>query len=113
MIEQYSFGTIVINSYRYSSDLILFGDTVRDNWWRKSGHELCVADIQLAIEQFNPTVVVVGTGKFGLMKVLEETESFLQSRQIRLIAQKTGQAWETYNKLIASDKVLGAFHLTC
>lgn len=113
MIEHYSFGTMVINGTRYNSDVILFGDTVDDNWWRNAGHELCVADIEQAIEKFNPTVVIVGTGKLGLMKVLPETETYLQSRQIRLVVQKTGQAWKTYNKFSGSDKVLGAFHLTC
>lgn len=113
MIEHYSFGNIVINGNRYNSDVILFGDTVKDDWWRNVGHELCVADIKPAIELFNPTAVVIGTGKFGIMKVLSETKSFLQARQIRLIAQKTGQAYETYNELIDTDKVLGLFHLTC
>jgi len=113
MIEHYSFGNMVINGNRYESDLILFKNTVKDNWWRKNGHELCVADIQSAIEQFNPAVVVVGTGKFGLMKVLKETESFLQASQVRLSAQKTGQAYQTYNELIDTGNVLGLFHLTC
>ena len=113
MIKHYSFGTIVISSNRYSSDVILFGDIVRDNWWRNTGHELCVADIQPAIEEFNPAVVVVGTGKFGLMKILKETESFLKDHQIRLIAQKTKIACKFYNELLATEKVLGLFHLTC
>jgi hypothetical protein len=113
MIEQYTFGKIVINGKTYHSDIIIFGDTVRDDWWRRKGHELCVADIEKAIEEFRPTVMVVGTGKFGLMKVLPETDSFLQSRQMRLIANKTEKAWETYNSLLNSEKVLGAFHLTC
>ena len=113
MIEHYSFGNMIVNGNRYNSDLILYGDTVKDNWWRKEGHELCVADIQEAIEQFTPSVIVVGTGKFGLMKVLKETESFLQAHQIRLIAQKTDQACKNYNELMDTDKVLGLFHLTC
>lgn len=113
MVEHYSFGTMVIDGNRYDNDVILFEDTVKDNWWRNEGHELCVADIDPAVEEFNPEIVVVGTGKFGMMKVLPETETFLLSRQIRLIVQKTSQACETYNKLIGSERVLGAFHLTC
>jgi len=113
MIEHYSFGAMVVNGNRYNSDVILFGDTVKDNWWRNEGHELCVADIDQAVEEFIPQVVVVGTGKFGRMKILPETEVFLQSRQIRLITQKTSPACEIYNKLLNSERVLGAFHLTC
>ena len=113
MIEHYSFGNMVINGNRYDSDLILFENTVKDNWWRNAGHELCVADIKEAIEEFNPTVVVVGNGKFGLMKILKETESFLQACHVRLIAHKTDQAFKNYNELIDTEKVLGLFHLTC
>lgn len=113
MIEDYHFGKITIINIVYIHDVIVFENTIIDNWWRKKGHELCVADIQQVIDEFNPTVIVVGTGKFGLMKVLPETESFLQSRQIRLIAQKTGEACETYNRLAGSENILGAFHLTC
>ena len=113
MIDHYQFGKIIINGKSYSSDVIVFGDIVRDEWWRNQGHELCISDIKDAIDEFDPTVVVVGTGKFGMMKILPETESFLESRSIRLIAQKTGKAWKTFNSLANSEKVLGAFHLTC
>lgn len=113
MIEEYTFGKIVIKGKAFSNDIIIFGDTVQDNWWRNKGHELCVSDIEQAIDKFNPTVIVVGTGKFGMMKVLPETESFLQARHIQLITQKTGQACETYNRMEDSERILGAFHLTC
>jgi len=113
MIDNYQFGKIVVNGASYENDIILFGDIVQATWWRKNGHELCVADIQKSLDQFRPTVIVVGTGKFGMMKVLPETEAFLQSRQIRFIIQKTGEAIGTYNSLMNSENVLGAFHLTC
>ncbi len=113
MIEQYRFGIIVINGTSYHHDVILFQDQVIDNWWRATGHELCIADIEPAVAQFNPEVVVVGTGKFGLMKILAETDKWFQSRQIQLIAQKTTQACQTFNKLSGERSVMGAFHLTC
>lgn len=113
MIDHFSFGKIVINGNRYDSDLIVFGDVVKPDWWRIKGHELAVADLDAVIAEFNPAIVVVGTGKFGRMKILPETELLLSSRAIRLIAQKTGQACETYNQLFQSERVLGAFHLTC
>ncbi|MDZ7332973.1 MAG: Mth938-like domain-containing protein [candidate division KSB1 bacterium] len=113
MIEQYRFGLIVINGTQYHHDVIVFRDQVIHDWWRASGHELCIADIQRSVDQFQPEIVVVGTGKFGLMKVLPETEKWLNSRQIELIAQKTPQACQTFDKLLESRSVMGAFHLTC
>lgn len=113
MIEEYRFGLIVINGKRYHQDVIVFRDQVIGDWWRATGHELCIADIQTSVDQFQPEIVVVGTGKFGLMKVLPETEKWLRSRQIELITQKTAQACQTFDQLSESRSVMGAFHLTC
>ena len=113
MIESYSFGKMIIDGIGYSSDLMVFGDTVRTDWRRKKGHELCVSDISAAINEFNPDAIVVGTGKFGVMKLLPETFNFLNSLPAQLIVEKTGLAWHSYNRLSASQRVLGAFHLTC
>jgi hypothetical protein len=60
-----------------------------------------------------PEVLVVGTGCYGLMKVLPETESRLRTEGIRLVAEKNGKAYMTYNDLPRSGRVVGAFHLTC
>jgi len=113
MIEQYGFGKIIIKGKTYKSDIIIFGDIVQENWWRNKGHELCVSDIQTTIKKFNPTVLVVGTGKFGMVKILPETISYLESLQIQLITQKTQQACKTYNQILNSELTMGAFHLTC
>ena len=113
MIESYRFGKMIISGNSLASDVIIFGETVKANWWRQKGHELSIPDISDAIDEFKPQVIVVGTGKFGMMKVLPETQRFLDSLQIQLIVEKTGQAWQTFNRFAGSEKVLGAFHLTC
>ena len=113
MIEEYQFGKIIVSGKAYTSDIIIFGDIVLDNWWRNKGHELCISDIKDAVDEFNPKILIVGTGKLGIMKVLPETISFLEYRSIQLITQKTGKAWKTFNELTTSEKVMGAFHLTC
>jgi len=113
VIEKYSFGKITINGKIFSKDILLFADQVQDDWWRKDGHKLHIDDLSSAIDQFKPTVVVVGTGKFGLMKVLPETISFLETLHIRLIAEKTPQACKIFNQLSKTEQPMGAFHLTC
>ena len=113
MIDSYSFGKIIINGDEFSSDVLIFKNFIKHNWWRKKGHELCIEDIKKAVEEFNPTIAIVGTGKFGLMKILPETEEYLRSTNTKLIVQKTNIAFTTYNDLFRSEKVLGAFHLTC
>jgi len=113
MIESYRFGNIVINGVSYSSDIIITGEKVKDKWWRKVGHRLCVEDIEEVIEQEKPDVVVIGTGKYGLMKVQKNTEEFLRKLGIKIHSGKTDDAVRTYNEISIKEKVVGFFHLTC
>lgn len=111
-IQNYRFGSIIIDGQRYSSDVIIYPDRVDDRWWRKEGHLLQVEDLEEVI-QARPEVLVVGTGNPGLMEVLPETQEYLQAQGIELIVQPTDQAWQTYNRLSSSRRVVAAFHLTC
>lgn len=112
MIDSYDFGRIVINGRRYTTDLIVFPDRVKDGWWRKEGHTLHIEDLGEAVRD-NPKVVVVGTGYSGLMKVPAETKGYVKSKGIELIAQRTAEACKTFNRLVKSKKVVAALHLTC
>ena len=111
-VDSYKFGEIVIDSKHYSSDVIIFPDRVRDNWWRKTGHQLCLEDIAEAITQ-NPEVLVVGTGASGLMKVLPEVEEAIDARGTKLIVETTDKACNTYNQLCHSQRVVATLHITC
>jgi len=113
MIEEYDFGRIVINGKRYMSDVIVFPDRVRANWWRREGHRLHIEDLDEVIRE-KPEVLVVGTGYSGLMEVPSETRKHLQNLGIQLIIQKTREACETYNQLLKSGRrAAAALHLTC
>ncbi len=112
IIDSYQFGQVVVKGKKYTSDVIIFPDRVSDNWWRKTGHELCLEDIAEVITE-NPEVLVVGSGDSGLMKVLPEVEQAAQARGIKLIVETTDKACNTYNRLSHSQRVLAAFHITC
>lgn len=112
MIDSYSFGKIVIDGKTYTSDVILYPGKVDESWWRKDGHLLQKEDLMDVI-QYNPEVLIVGTGAYGLMKVPDETKQFLEAKEIELIAEETGKAYKTYNELKEKRKVIAAFHLTC
>jgi len=112
IIDSYQFGLIVVNGKKYTSDVIIFSDRVRDNWWRKTGHELCLKDIAEVITE-NPEVLVVGTGASGLMKVLPEAQQAVEAQGIKLIVEATDTACHTYNHICHSQRAIAALHITC
>lgn len=112
MIDSYSFGNITINGKSFISDVIIFPDHVKSNWWRREGHQLCVEDIKEVIEE-RPKILVVGTGRSGAMRILPETRNHLKSNDIELIEEKTDKACKIFNQISSSGKVIAALHLTC
>ena len=112
MIESYDFGRIVVDGREFGSDVVIFPDRIDGNWWRKEGHTLSVDDVKEIVEA-KPEVLVVGTGYSGLMKIHPQTEQYLRSSGIELIAAETEKACRTYNDLFKSRRVVAALHLTC
>jgi hypothetical protein len=111
-IEDYEFGRIVIDGQVYTDDIIIIGDTIYSNWWRKKGHELQSEDISRIIEA-EPGVLVVGNGYYGRMTVRESAGEAVERIGCELIVKKTGDATQTYNELDDKDGVAAAFHLSC
>ena len=112
-IESYKFGTIIIDGREYHKDLIVSLTGVKENWWRQAGHKLAVEDIRQVVEEQKPDVLIVGQGKFGMMKILPETKDYLKNQVIQFIAESTPQAVETFNRMADKENVIAAFHLTC
>ena len=113
LIEAYDFGRIVIDGTIYTNDLLIPGQRIKENWWRKEGHVLHTSDIKDAVEEFAPEVVIIGTGYTGMMKVPSETRLYIQNKGIELLVQKTKKACELVNTLSKSKRVLAGLHLTC
>jgi len=111
-IESYTFGRITIEGQAYTSDVLIYPHYVEAHWWRKEGHRLQPVDLEEVVRE-KPEVLVVGTGYFSHMKVPPETSDYLQSQGIEVIAQRTQEASQTYNRLSRGRKVVAALHLTC
>jgi hypothetical protein len=112
-IDSYQFGRIVINGVSYDSDCLIVGETVRSNWWRKQGHSLSVKDLKDVIAA-KPSMLVVGCGASGLMKVPEQTRQLLLEKDIQLEVLDTGDAVKRFNELSTQGAgVAAALHLTC
>ena len=112
MIDSYRFGQVVVNGKRYTSDVVIFPDRVKENWRRKTSHQLHLDELSEAIAD-KPEVLIVGTGAAGMVKVLPEVAQGLEAQGIKLIAKPTEEACTTYNQLGHFKKVVAALHLTC
>lgn len=112
MIDRYQFGMMVVDGKKYTADLIILPERIISSWWRKEGHSLCLEDLAVVINE-NIDVLVVGTGFMGLMKVRPEVWRAFQTKGTILLAEKTSQAVETFNRLALQKRAAGAFHLTC
>lgn len=109
-IDPYDFGRIVVDGKTYTSDVIIFPDRVKDNWWRKEGHALHIEDIESVIGE-KPEVLIVGTGNYELLEVLPEAKKYIESKGIELIVEPTDKACEIYNEISEDKKAVAAFTL--
>ncbi len=113
MIETCSFGIIVVEGKKYTSDLIIYPDgRVEDGWRRKRGHNLLSNDIKKLIESY-PEVIIAGTGVNGLMKPDDKLEELLHKKGIKFIPEPNLKAMKIYNELSPKKRVGACFHLTC
>ena len=113
MIEKYTSGLIVVNNKTYHQDLKIIQGQVVDNWWRKTGHLVDVNDMKDVLDA-SPDIVVIGTGYAENMRMSEDLTSETRHRDIKLVAEDTYKAVQTFNELFSKGKnVSGVFHLTC
>lgn len=111
-VENYSFGGITIDGARFERDVIILPGSVICPWWRADGHRLAPADLEAVISA-GVEVLVIGCGKFGVMKVPGETLEFLKGRGIEVHSARTAKAVDIYNSLADRSKAAAALHLTC
>lgn len=112
-IGSYSFGEVVIDGKKYTDDVMVFPDYVKDGWWRKEGHSVCMDDVQEVLEH-DPDIFIVGTGSSGRVSVPEDFREELESRGIEVRKMKTAKAKEVFNRLVKEGKdVVAGLHLTC
>ncbi|MGM0440559.1 MAG: Mth938-like domain-containing protein [Chlamydiota bacterium] len=114
MIEEYSFGYIVVDGQEFSDDIVIHSDgSTKDSWWRSEGHRLVASDIPDVISE-DPELIVVGTGSQGAMEVDSKLVEQLQQKDIEVLYAPTEEAVKIYNRLLQEKhKVAGCFHLTC
>ncbi len=112
MIDDYDFGRIVIDGTTFTSDVIIYPDRIQDHWWRKDGHVLSQADVESIVKE-QPEVLIIGTGKYGVMTVPPQTRRYIESRGILVHIEPTDRACKLYNQIAPEKRTIAALHLTC
>jgi hypothetical protein len=112
VIESYGFGRITVDGKKYRSDIVIYPERTVDGWWRAQGHGLCQEDISEILD-YGPQLLIIGTGKFGMMKVGEPVRNIIRDRGIELIVSNTPEAVRRYNEASVRKKSVAALHLTC
>jgi len=112
-INEYEFGRIRIDDREYRHDVILTPDRVHAGWRRREGHSLHMEDLTEVLRDA-PQVLVIGTGYYGRMQVLQETLAALSARGIDTRVHQTRAAVAEFNRVQHSAaRVVAALHLTC
>ncbi|HUI68017.1 MAG TPA: Mth938-like domain-containing protein [Nitrospirota bacterium] len=111
-IDSYSFGSLVVDGKKYTSDVIIYPGRVDPSWWRKEGHRLQISDLAEVLNA-KPQILIVGTGYSGMMGVPKETENYIRSQGIDIHVATTGRAVELFNTCKGKKTVIAALHLTC
>ncbi|MEM2226029.1 MAG: Mth938-like domain-containing protein [Candidatus Bathyarchaeia archaeon] len=111
-IEFYEFGKIVIDGKAYYRDILITPNGIKENWWRRSSHELRADDLKEFLER-GIEVAIVGTGRYGFMRVLPDALQLLREVSSELIIQRTPEACRAYNEFAGAKRTFAALHLTC
>lgn len=112
MIENYEFGSYIIDGKKYEYDIKLINNKVKI-WHGRINHYIFVKDVEDLIA-FNPELIIIGTGFYGKVRVKDEVVKFAEDKGIELVILPTKEACNAYNKALEEGKnVCGIFHGTC
>lgn len=112
-IESYQFGKMVIDGIRHTNDVIIHKNKVRADWLRERSHHLTLADIP-CLQEEKPDVLIIGTGKFGLVKIHKDVSDYCTENGIELIQKDSSSAVDIFNDMQDFGKhIIAVFHLTC
>ena len=110
---EFSFGRIVVDGQICNNDIKIVNGKLVADWWRKSGHIVEIEDVQDIIDS-DSTILVIGKGQPGYMRITQSLQEHLEKNDIELIVEKTSTAIQTFSRLMLEGKqVSGGFHVGC
>jgi hypothetical protein len=111
-IENYEYGSMTIDSQTYEADLILFPESVEQNWTRENEHNLCLDDLT-TVTAYDPEMVIIGRGFTISMDIEQAVKNYFAGEGITFYYDTTVEACNLYNMYLEQGiDVVGCFYLT-
>lgn len=111
-IQDYKFGRPTVKGQEYTNDVVIYPDRVQNLWRRRHGHQLTTGDFE-EIVVAKPQMLIIGTGRSGLLTVSADIVVYLKSKGIEVFAYRTADAVKLFNSIPKCHVVVAALHLTC
>ena len=122
-IDSIEFGSITIDGRRYAHDVVVYPEKVerRKKHISKEEHGTShkfsrneILEYLKGLDLHEIKLVVVGTGQYGKLSLLDETKKVLEDEDIEVIEVRTPEAIRKFNSDDVSRKEkIGIFHVTC
>ncbi|KXB00428.1 hypothetical protein AKJ42_00615 [candidate division MSBL1 archaeon SCGC-AAA261C02] len=114
---------MTIDGEKHDHDIAIYPDKTggRKKWITKEGHGASHKFTRGEMEEHlgrvdteKLKVVLIGTGQYGKLGLLDETKNLLEDMGIKSIELKTPEAAERFGAMEESrEEKLGIFHVTC
>lgn len=120
-IDSTAFGEIVVDGRKYFQVLIVDGEVKERESDRLKAdfgtfHRIADWEAGELLPEGGPVpeAMVIGTGRDGLLRVDEGFLEKCREKGVEVVAEKTPEAVETYNRIAESEvRVNALFHTTC
>lgn len=113
MFNGYRFGEIIYKRETYRCDIWV--DTKGNAHRRGAFDDDHLLEAKELVNYLEPATkkVIVGTGYSGVMDIAGDAKALLASRGIALVAAKSGEAVQLYNREPDKTKITAVIHSTC
>jgi hypothetical protein len=109
-INSFRFGSLTINNKTYDTDMVVSWDG--ELIPRESSHTFSKEELMDMLVK-GPEVILIGTGTAGCVKIDKDVEDLAQSKNVEIMAKKTADAVDEFNKASKKKKIVAMLHVTC
>jgi len=120
-IEETGFGYIVVDGRKYRHDIVIHVDGKISKRKKelskpfKRGIHTPLSWLEIAhLLEENPEIIIIGTGQYGALPILEETVKYMENHGVSFIKAKTPEAIKILNTFLKEGRrVASIIHVTC